>query len=199
MVSVTMEDFWIKGVDEFANDTLGRADGLTIGINLFSILGKSSYEITKVELSNSIFHAIVLPNGNTNWDIIKSDTTLTPKQEEIDKEKRKKKEKDSDIHISLDNFIIKNMNLIYDNRDNDLLVNINNFNLLCSGNFSSDQTVIDLQGGASFVNLKSKGVPYLSNVTFSTEMSLDADFKTQKYILKENKICVNAITTSFDN
>ena len=39
-VSVTLEDFWLKGVDEFSNDTLVYADGLTAAGNLFSFLLK---------------------------------------------------------------------------------------------------------------------------------------------------------------
>lgn len=192
MISVTMEDFWIKGIDDFANDTLVKADELTAGVNLFSFLGKNGYEITNVQLNNSEFRAIVLANGKANWNILKPDTiTITTHKE------KNSSDNDSTLHIALDQFVIKNMNVIYDNRQSELYASMNNFNLLCSGGFSSDQTIINLQGGASFINLKSKGVPYLSNVTLSTEIFLDADFVTQKYILKENKVCLNAITTSF--
>ncbi len=192
MISVTMEDFWIKGIDDFANDTLVKADELTAGVNLFSFLGKNGYEITNVQLNNSEFRAIVLANGKANWNILKPDTaTITTHKE------KNSSDNDSTLHIALDQFVIKNMNVIYDNRQNELYASMNNFNLQCSGDFSSDQTIINLQGGASFINLKSKGVPYLSNVTLSTELFLDADFVTQKYILKENKVCLNAITTSF--
>ena len=195
-VSVTLEDFWLKGVDEFSNDTLVYADGLTAGVNLFSFLSKGGFEITKVELSNSTFNAIVLTNGKTNWDILKTDTTTIKIIER--KEKTKKESKaDSTYLINLDQFVIKNMNVIYDNRNDNLHTSINNFNLLCSGNFSGEKTVINLQGGASFVTLQSHGVTYLSNATISTEIALDADFVTQMYKLKENEVIINAITTSF--
>ena len=37
--SVTLEDFWLKGAGEFANDTLVQAGEVTATINLFSLFG----------------------------------------------------------------------------------------------------------------------------------------------------------------
>ena len=37
--SVTLEDFWLKGTGEFANDTLVQAGEVTAAINLFSLFG----------------------------------------------------------------------------------------------------------------------------------------------------------------
>lgn len=35
--SVTLEDFWLKGTGEFANDTLVQAGEVTAAVNLFSL------------------------------------------------------------------------------------------------------------------------------------------------------------------
>ena len=43
--SVTLEDFWLKGAGEFANDTLVQAGEVTAAINLFSLFGDSGYDI----------------------------------------------------------------------------------------------------------------------------------------------------------
>ena len=42
--SVTLEDFWLKGTGEFANDTLVQAGEVTAAINLFSLFGDSGYQ-----------------------------------------------------------------------------------------------------------------------------------------------------------
>ena len=70
MVSLTMENFWVKGVDEFSNDTLMQASGLTTAVNVFSLLVKGGIELTNVELENSLIKALVLPNGNATCNII---------------------------------------------------------------------------------------------------------------------------------
>ena len=46
--SVTLEDFWLKGTGEFANDTLVQAGEVTAAINLFSLFGDSGYDISKI-------------------------------------------------------------------------------------------------------------------------------------------------------
>lgn len=198
MVSVAMKDFWVKGSDAFSNDTLVNANRLTIGVNLFSFLNKGGFEITNVELDNSTFYARVLPNGKANWDILKHDSVQKPDSvvENIRHKREKKMEVDSTFLINLDRFIINNMNVVYENRQADLYTNINNFNLNCSGQFNSLQTIINMQAGASFVSFKSKGLTYLSDASVSTEIALNADFLNQKYVLKENKIRINGLTVS---
>ena len=46
--SVTLEDFWLKGTGEFANDTLVQAGEVTAAVNLFSLFGDSGYDISKI-------------------------------------------------------------------------------------------------------------------------------------------------------
>ena len=48
--SVTLEDFWLKGTGEFANDTLVQAGEVTAAVNLFSLFGDSGYDISKILL-----------------------------------------------------------------------------------------------------------------------------------------------------
>ena len=75
--SVTLEDFWLKGTGEFANDTLVQAGEVTAAVNLFSLFGDSGYDISKIFIEDTRLHAIVLPDGRANWDIMKPDTTAT--------------------------------------------------------------------------------------------------------------------------
>ena len=57
--SVTLEDFWLKGTGEFANDTLVQAGEVTAAINLFSLFGDSGYDISKIFIEDTKLHAIV--------------------------------------------------------------------------------------------------------------------------------------------
>ena len=71
--SVTLEDFWLKGTGEFANDTLVQAGEVTAAVNLFSLFGDSGYDISKIFIEDTKLHAIILPDGRANWDIMKPD------------------------------------------------------------------------------------------------------------------------------
>ena len=66
--SVTLEDFWLKGTGEFANDTLVQAGEVTAAVNLFSLFGDSGYDISKIFIEDTKLHAIILPDGRANWE-----------------------------------------------------------------------------------------------------------------------------------
>ena len=103
--SVTLEDFWLKGTGEFANDTLVQAGEVTAAINLFSLFGDSGYDISKIFIEDTKLHAIVLPDGRANWNIMEPDTTASAETPAAEEES-------SPFKVKLQRFVIKNMNLM---------------------------------------------------------------------------------------
>lgn len=45
--SITLSDFWLRGVGEFENDTLVQAGEVVAAIDLLSLFGDSGYDISK--------------------------------------------------------------------------------------------------------------------------------------------------------
>ena len=103
--SISLKDFWIKGANEFENDTLIQAKELTGVIDLFSLFG-DEYDITKVELKDTQLNALVLPDGKANWDIMKEEEDLDDKKEAM--------EEASSFNIQLKQLIFKNVNICKD-------------------------------------------------------------------------------------
>lgn len=187
--SISLEDFYLKGTGAFANDTLFQAGEVTASINLFSLFGNSGYDISKIVIEDTRLHAIVLPSGQVNWDIMKTDTTeanLTPETET------------ATFKIKLQSFIVKNMSLIYDDQQGKMYAAINDFNAQCSGDLSSDRTTLKLEGKTTSLTYKMDGIPFLSNANVSALMNIDADLANNTYTLKDNSISINAIQASID-
>lgn len=187
--SISLEDFYLKGTGAFANDTLFQAGEVTASINLFSLFGNSGYDISKIVIEDTRLHAIVLPSGQVNWDIMKPDTTeanLTPETET------------ATFKIKLQSFIVKNMSLIYDDQQGKMYAAINEFNAQCSGDLSSDRTTLKLEGKTTSLTYKMDGIPFLSNANVSALMNIDADLANNTYTLKDNSISINAIQASID-
>ena len=69
LASVSLNDFWLKGVGVFENDTLVRAGELTAAVNLMSLIS-GDYEITKIIVDDTHVKAIVLEDGQVNWDVM---------------------------------------------------------------------------------------------------------------------------------
>ena len=191
--SVTLEDFWLKGTGEFANDTLVQAGEVTAAVNLFSLFGDSGYDISKIFIEDTRLHAIVLPDGRANWDIMKPDTTATaeaPVSEE---------EASSPFKVKLQRFVIKNMNLIYGtiNKGRCMLISAT-LNAVCAGDLGSDRTTLKLEAETKSLTYKMNGIPFLANANISATMDVDADLANNKYTLKDNTIRLNAIQAGID-
>lgn len=178
--SVTLNDFWLKGTGEFENDTLVKAGEVTAAINLFSLFGDDGYDVSKVAVENTRLHAIVLPDGKTNWDIMKPDSSTAGETQESGES--------STFRIKLQRFVIKNMNVVYDDRQSAMYADIHNFNALCSGDLGSDQTLLSLEAETEALTYKMNGIPFLSQANVYAKMDVDADLAHNKFTLKKERI-----------
>ena len=189
--SVTLEDFWLKGTGEFANDTLVQAGEVTAAINLFSLFGDSGYDISKIFIEDTKLHAIVLPDGRANWNIMEPDTTASAETPAAEEES-------SPFKVKLQRFVIKNMNLIYDDQQGKMYADIQDFNATCAGDLGSERTTLKLEAETKSLTYKMNGIPFLANANISAEMDVDADLANNKYTLKDNTIRLNAIQAGID-
>ncbi|MDB0714220.1 AsmA family protein [Bacteroides xylanisolvens] len=190
--SVTLEDFWLKGTGEFANDTLVQAGEVTAAVNLFSLFGDSGYDISKIFIEDTKLHAIVLPDGRANWDIMKPDTIATAETPVAEEEAS------SPFKVKLQRFVIKNMNLIYDDQQGKMYADIRDFNAICAGDLGSERTTLKLEAETKSLTYKMNGIPFLANANISAKMDVDADLANNKYTLKDNTIRLNAIQAGID-
>lgn len=189
--SVTLNDFWLKGTGEFANDTLVQAGEVIAAFNVLSLFGDSGYDISRIQLNDIRLHAIVLPDGRVNWDIVKPDSTTTTTPDATANE-------ESPFKMQLQRFVIKNMNLVYDDRQSNMYADVRNFNALLSGDLSSEHTALQLEAETEALTYRMGGIPFLSNANIYAKINIDADLAKQKYTLKENEFRLNAIQTSLD-
>lgn len=186
--SISLNDFWLKGSDEFENDTLIQAKELTGVIDLFSLFG-DEFDISKVEIRDTQLKAIILPDGKVNWDIMKA-TEDTEKEEET--------EEASSFSIQLQKLSLKNIDVIFDDQAGNQWLNIANFNAIASGNLADDFTTIRFKGDIEQLSYKMGNLMVLNNANIEAQMNVDADFENNKFTLKENKIRLNAIEANLD-
>lgn len=128
-----------------------KAGEVTAAINLFSLFGDSGYDVSKVSVTDTWLHAIVLPDGKANWDIMKPDSATVSETSESSES--------SPFRVKLQRFVIKNMNVVYDDRQSVMYADIHNFNALCSGDLGSDQTLLNLEAETEALTYKMNGIP----------------------------------------
>ena len=189
LASITLENFWLKGIGEFENDTLLNAGELTAAVNLASLFGDSGYEISKIIIDDTKVKAIVLEDGRPNWDVMKADSTATTETTDT---------ASTPFRIQLKRLSVDNLTLIYDDRQANMYAEVIDLDAACSGDFGSERTTLELESETPSVTFRMGGVPFLSHANIGADMNIDADFAANKFTLKENALSLNAIRATID-
>ena len=189
--SVSLHDFWLKGVDEFENDTLVYAGELTAAVNVMSLLGDGGFEVSKIIVDDTRVKAIVLEDGKVNWDVMKPSDE--PETEEVEES-----EESSSFSISLKKLSVDDLSLIYDDRQGNMYAEVKDLDATCSGDMTADNTTIRLKAATPSVTYKMGGVPFLSRAKVGAKMDVDADLKNMKFTLRDNTLSLNAIEAGID-
>ncbi len=191
-VSVILEDFYLKGIDDFAYDTLIQIPKATAVINIFSLLRNNEYDISNICIEDARIHGIVLPNNQANWDIIKSDTVIKTKTGTNAKTAR------PTHNIKLQHLSFENLDLIYDNKKTNKYVSTQGINISYSGDSKTEGSELHLKSKAKALTYKINKVTLLYNAKASTDINIDTDFVNRKFILKNSTFQINAVQASLD-
>ena len=185
--SVSLHDFWLKGVDVFQNDTLVYAGELTAAVNLASLIS-GDYEISKIVVADTRLNAIVLEDGRANWDVMKS-SGEEPSTTSGDP---------ASFSVQLKRLTVDNLTAVYDDRAEGVYAAVEALEATCSGDLGSDNTTIRLKAETPSVSFRSGGVPMLSRAEVKAEMDVDADLQNMKFTLSDNALQLNAIRAAID-
>ncbi len=187
LASLTIEDFYLKGVGQFENDTLLSAGEVTAAVNVMSLFGDEGFDIRKILLDNVSVTAVVLPDSTVNWDVMKDSG------EDDDTE-----ESSSPFRIKLQELVIDDFGLVYDDRLGNMYASIIGMDAECSGDFGSSRTLLELVASINALTFSMDGVPFINNARIAADMNVDADLENNKFTLKENILELNAIKAAVD-
>ncbi len=189
--SLTIEEFYLKGIDVFENDTLVVAEKITATVDVMSLFKDEGFDIHKILLDRLSVNAIVLPDGTVNWNVMKSSDTVQEKDTTTQQES-------TPFRIKLQELEINNLNLVYDDRLADMHVDVAGLNATCSGDLGSSRTTLKLDTDVEAITYRSGGIPLLNRAEVSAKMNIDADLENNKFTFSENEFQLNAINASLD-
>ncbi len=188
--TLSLERFWLKGVGDFANDTLINADEISVSVNLLSLFGNSGYEISRVKVSDTKVKAVVLSDGRVNWDVMKSDSTATDTTDTTATE--------SSFRIKLRKLTLSDVDIVYDDRQGNMYTSVNGLDLTCSGDMSAAHTTLRLESEIEALSFRMNNIPFLKDAEIAATVNVDADLQNGKYTLQKNRFRLNAIEANLD-
>jgi len=177
----------VVGKTEFENDTLASIENISVTIGLFSVIRGDNYEVKRIAVNSPKIKVKVLKNGRANYDI-----SLPEKASESTTGE------ESGFNLQLKKLELNNGTIDYRDEEMDFNAYIDGFNLLLSGNFSADATLISTNLSAKNLTVDYEGVRYLSSVQLRYKANVDADLKNEIYTLGRNEMAMNNLLIGFN-
>ena len=128
-LTLTLDEFLLKGSAPFQKDTLLSAREIAFGINVKSIFFEDKIKIDKIFVSDGFINVKVNKKGQPNYNVYVAES------KEVSKDS-------TSAAIQLERIDIKKMRLAYDDQSTKMLIKAKDFNYLGKGNLQ--ESVFDL-------------------------------------------------------
>ncbi|NUY80703.1 AsmA family protein [Flavobacterium sp. MAH-1] len=184
-LTVTLDDFSLKGSKPFQNDTLIAAKEVAFGINLKRLIFDNQISIDEIYIDNSIVNVMVNEKGEANYNVY------------VSEEKEQEKDTVSNTSLRLDRIDISHCRLKYDDKSAKMLISAEDFNYLGKGNL--DQSVFDLKTDAEIKNFDFiyNGEPYLQKKNVSAELITRINTNALTFAFQRNDLKINELPINF--
>lgn len=187
-VTIQLFDTKVTGRTEFKGVELANVKTIEAHVGLWDVIGGDEIEIDEVHISDAKIDVRVSPDGKANYNIV-----IPEDQKPADTEPSKFK-------MSLKEYSLNNIQIVYDDQASDMYAKIKNLNHTGEGDLTAD--VIDFVTSTQMDELtfEMDGLSYLSKVKTNADVNLLMEFKENdsKFTLKENKFALNNFNLSLD-
>jgi hypothetical protein len=187
-ISLYMKNLVVVNDTPFKGDTLAQIGEVVIGINPVKLLNGRHIDVSAIVITKPYIHVRVLKDGSANYNIMRPDSVKAP----VDTSKG------PGYSVSLKKFSIKNAYIIYDDKEDGLYAELDDFTNKFSGNLAKNEFVLTDKGTAASVIVKDGKVTYLNKVKVALNVTMDIDQAKGKYTLKKNSIQLNDLSLGVD-
>jgi vacuolar-type H+-ATPase subunit H len=203
-LSINLHGVSVVGLDPFEGDTLMGLERFEVRVNPFSALRKNVI-VKSILLDRPLVNAIVLEDGTANWDIA-VETGEQPGEVTTEKEETEETgsvepaggDQEASIAVSLKKFAISKGRISYRDAAMGAEAAIQDFNLELAGDFSLDETELDLGLDIRGVDATYGGIRYLHNATLGMDLAAAAEMVEERYSMLENEIRINGLVLGIE-
>jgi AsmA-like C-terminal region/AsmA family len=190
-LKVSLEELSVVGLNEFENDTLVAFDEFSVKADLLSVIAGNQIKVTGILLDHPRMNAKVLEDGMANWDIMKA-------TEEVEEEVDTTTSEPSGFNIGLKSFEIRNLDLVYDDKQGNVYAEITDLNYFLKGDFTESTTDLSTNLSIAGLSAKADGIKYLNEANISFDAIVGADLDNMKFEFKDNLFKINELAFAFE-
>jgi len=188
-LSINLHQVSVAGQEPFTGDTLAGLERFELRVNPFSAFRKN-IEVKSIILDRPLVNGIVLEDGTANWDIVSGTDS-----DDLEKEAGGGS---TSMGISLKRFAILDGRVYYLDKAGSLDASLEGFDLELRGNFSMDETEMQLTAGIDRINARMGGIRYLKDGNFEMDVVAAANMVENRYTLEKNLISLNGLTLGLE-
>ena len=139
-LTVSMGNFGIAGIEEFAEDTLVSVQSFEVTVDLMSAISGDQIIVEEILLDAPKIFVLVLEDGKANYDIAKAseETAVEEPAESVDSAEPTEEAGSSELSIGIERWAITNGQLIYMDQSMDFYATILGLNHEGTGDFTLD-------------------------------------------------------------
>jgi len=186
-LSISLHEVSVVGVERFEGDTLAGLRRFELRVNPFSALGKE-VEVKSIIVDRPLLNARVLEDGTANWDIVAVAESEVMEEEEIDGGGG------SSLGVSLKRLAVLDGRIYYLDEQEGVDASLEGFGLELRGDFSMEETEVQLSSAIEKINARMGGIRYLKDGEFALEVTAAANMAENRYTLLKNLISLNGLT-----
>ncbi|WP_396149028.1 AsmA family protein [Flavobacterium sp.] len=183
-LTLTLDEFLLKGSAPFEKDTLISAKEIAFGINLKSIFFDEKIKIDKIFVSEGFINVKVDTKGQPNYNVYVSESKEVPSDS-------------TSASIKLERIDIKKMRLLYDDKSTKILMKAKDFNYLGKGDLH--ESIFDLKTKAQIegFDFSFDNQDYLTNKKVNAELITKINTNSLALIFEENNLMINKLPVEF--
>ncbi len=185
--TVVIKDLSIINNTPFEGDTLALAEEALLEMSVKEIF-KAANEpkrLDNIRLNNAYLNIQVDSLGNASYDIAVEDTTSTSDGST------------AGFSLDLKHYEINNSRIKYADKNQGLLLDVEELNHQGTGDFSLSESELDTESDA-VVSFDYDGVNYLSRHSVALDAIIQMDLENMRYTFLENEARINQLPLTFD-
>jgi AsmA protein len=185
-LTVSVDDFLLKGSKPFQNDTLLTAKEVAVGINLKNLIFDGEVKIDEIYVTDAYANVFVNTKGEANYNVYVSKPSDKPKDTTS-----------TGASIKLDLIKLRNWNIKYNDHAARVLVDAKGLNYTGKGGLSED--IFDLETDLDIDKLDFS----LNRIYYAKQKTLHADLITRintnalTFVLRKNELRINDLPLKF--
>jgi AsmA protein len=181
-LTLTLNDFYLKGSAPYKKDTLVSAKDITFGINVRQLVLDKKVHIDQIFVDRASINVKVNSRGEANYNVYNSSSKSTDT---------------SSTALRLAKIEIKNTHIKYDDRASKFFIDAKGFNYIGDGNL--DKAIFDLNTKMDIekFNLDFGGETYLRNKKVNANLITKINTNSLAFLFKQNNLLINKLPIDF--